>query len=70
MSMTLVKKCKNKPLSSLVHTRIISKEDILSMQVPSVFMMVKRYAFCERRFTTTGAEFKYHFSSINYAHFI
>ena len=66
--MTPLKKCKNKPLSSVVHTRIISQENVLSMQVSSVFTMVKRYAFGERRFTTTGAEFKYHVSSINYAH--
>jgi len=57
MSMISLKKCKNKPLSGVVHTRIISKENILSMQVSSVFTMVKRYVFAERRFTTTGAEF-------------
>ena len=57
MSMTSLKKCKNKPLSAVVHTRIISKENILSMKVSSVFTMVKRYVFAEGRFTTTGAEF-------------
>ena len=67
MSMTPLKKCKNKPLYSVVHARIITKENVLSMQVSSVFTMVKRYAFGERRFTTTGAEFKYHVSSIRYA---
>ena len=66
--MTPLKKCKNKSLSAAVHTRIISKESILSMQVSSVFTMVKRYVFGKRRFTTTGAEFEYHVSSIRYAH--